>query len=141
MRISDWSSDVCSSDLARGRSVTARDPAFRCSSASRLRDEPAAGTASTVRAFLLIEHSGPWGVDALRDARLPEGLGGAVTGAAKAAKVRPLLIRRAGRRAPAEGVRVFAAFAVDRKSVVSGKRVSVRVNIGGSRILKQKDKH
>src|SRR3546814_6631401 len=93
MRISDWSSDVCSSDLARGRSVTARDPAFRCSSASRLRDEPAAGTASTVRAFLLIEHSGPWGVDALRDARLPEGLGGAVTGAVKAAKVRPLLIR------------------------------------------------
>src|SRR3546814_16904449 len=86
MRISDWSSDVCSSDLARGRSVTARDPAFRCSSASRLRDEPAAGTASTVRAFLLIEHSGPWGVDALRDARLPEGLGGAVTGAAKAAE-------------------------------------------------------
>nr|WP_246280026.1 sucrase ferredoxin [Nocardioides daedukensis] len=76
-----------------------------------MRDEPAAGTASTVRAFLLIEHSGPWGVDALRDARLPDGLGEAVTRAAKTAKVRPLLIRRTKRGARSEGTRVFAAFA------------------------------
>ena len=30
-----------------------------------------AGTASTVRSFLLVEHSGPVGEEALRDARMP----------------------------------------------------------------------
>ncbi len=34
-----------------------------------------AGTASTVRSFLLVEHSGPWGEEALRDARMPKGIG------------------------------------------------------------------
>ena len=48
---------------------------FRCAAASRARGDELAGTASTVRSFLLVEHPGPWGVDALRDARLPEGLG------------------------------------------------------------------
>ena len=48
---------------------------FRCSGASLLRDEPIAGTASTVRAFLLLENNGPWGQEALRDARVPDGLG------------------------------------------------------------------
>jgi hypothetical protein len=91
--------------------VTALDPSFRCAAASVLRDEPVAGTASTVRAFLLIENTGPWGVDALRDARLPDGLGVAVTRAAAAAKVRPLLIRRPDRRTHQDGIRVFAAYA------------------------------
>src|SRR3546814_15340203 len=35
---------------------------------------------------------------------------------------------------------VFWAF-VDRKSVVSGKSVSVRVDLGGGRIIKQKKNH
>lgn len=97
--------------------MTARDPAFRCAAASQLRDESLAGTASTVRAFLLIEHPGPWGVDALRDAPLPDGLGAAVTDAARAARVRVLLVRRPGRsphprrRTRPEGMRVFAAYA------------------------------
>ncbi|QIX27147.1 sucrase ferredoxin [Nocardioides sp. JQ2195] len=91
--------------------MTARDPAFRCSTASRLRDEPVAGTASTVRAFLLIEHSGPWGDNALRDARLPDGLGNAVAARAAAARVRPLLVRRPARGERTQGTRVFAAFA------------------------------
>ncbi len=83
---------------ARGRLVTSRDPAFRCAIASDQRDEPMTGTASTVRAFLLVEHPGPWGVDALRDARLPDGLGDSLKRAAAAAKVRPLLVRRPDRR-------------------------------------------
>ncbi|WP_193608176.1 sucrase ferredoxin [Nocardioides lijunqiniae] len=91
--------------------MTSRDPAFRCSVASGLRDEPVGGTASTVRAFLLLEHPGPWGVDALRDARLPDGLGDAVARAAAAARVRPLLVRRPDRRTHQDGMRVFAAFA------------------------------
>lgn len=83
---------------------------FRCSVASEARDEPLAGTASTVRAFLLIEHPGPWGVDALRDARLPGDTGPAVRAAAAETGVRPLLIRRPGRSRP-DGHRVFAVCA------------------------------
>ena len=64
-----------------------------------------------MRAFLLLENPGPWGENALRDARLPDGLGDELTARASAARVRVLLIRRPGRRAPSEGIRVFAAFA------------------------------
>jgi hypothetical protein len=84
---------------------------FRCAAASLLRDETMAGTASTVRAFLLLENPGPWGEDALRDARLPDGLGDELTARATAARVRVLLIRRPGRARPTDGLRVFAAFA------------------------------
>jgi len=83
---------------------------FRCAAASLDRDESIAGTASTVRAFLLLENAGPWGENALRDARLPDGLGDELTARAAAARVRVLLIRRPGRRRPHE-LRVFAAFA------------------------------
>lgn len=85
-------------------------PGFRCAAASLLRDEPQAGTASTVRAFLLIEDTGPWGTDALRDARLPDGLGERIRAQADAARVRPLLVRRPDR-SGVEGHRVFAAYA------------------------------
>ena len=39
---------------------------FRCAAESLLRDEPVAGTATHVRTWLLLEHVGPWGDDALR---------------------------------------------------------------------------
>ena len=65
-----WSGKGCS-----GSSLNDDDVSFRCAAASEARDESMAGTASTVRAFLLVEHPGPWGEDALRDARLPDGLG------------------------------------------------------------------
>lgn len=91
--------------------MTSRDPAFRCAGASALRDDPLAGTASTVRAFLLVEHTGSWGASALRDARLPDGLGPALVRAAAAAKVRPLLVRRPDRRRHQDGLRIFAAWA------------------------------
>lgn len=91
--------------------MTSRDPAFRCAGASALRDDPLAGTASTVRAFLLVEHTGSWGSSALRDARLPDGLGPALARLAAAAKVRPLLVRRPDRRRHRDGLRVFAAWA------------------------------
>ena len=57
---------------ARGPRLTAP---FRCATASLGRADPLAGTASTVRAFLLVEHPGPWGADVLRDTRLPDGVG------------------------------------------------------------------
>ena len=51
------------------------NPPWRCAAESLLRDEPVGGTATHVRTWLLIEHVGPWGNDALLDARLPDGLG------------------------------------------------------------------
>ena len=60
-----------------------------------------AGTASTVRSWLLLEDPGPWGRDALRDARLPEFVGLELQRRCRAAAVRPLLIRRASTNASA----------------------------------------
>lgn len=82
---------------------------FRCSAAARERADDLAGTASTVRSFLLVENSGPWGRDALLDSRLPEGLGRELKAAAGRAGVRALLIRRGARSGTDEGIRVFAA--------------------------------
>jgi hypothetical protein len=85
---------------------------FRCAAASEQRGESMAGTASTVRSFLLVEHPGPWGVDALRDARMPEGIGPELRARAAATKTKVLLIRRpAGGSRSSEGIRVYAAYA------------------------------
>jgi hypothetical protein len=85
--------------------------AYRCAAASLERDEPLAGTASTVRAFLLVENAGPWGIDALRDARLPDEVKDGLQSRSVAAGVRTLLVRRNAGAEPAPGIRVFAAFA------------------------------
>jgi hypothetical protein len=84
---------------------------FRCATASLGRADTLAGTASTVRAFLLLEHPGPWGADVLRDSRLPDGVGARLAADARSAGVRVLFVRRHGRRPTAEGCRVFAAYA------------------------------
>lgn len=83
---------------------------FRCAAASASWDEPLVGTASTVRAFVLIQQSGPWGAEAVRDSRLSETVSSELQRVCDHAKVRPLLIRRHGRTQP-DGVRVFAAYA------------------------------
>jgi Sucrase/ferredoxin-like len=68
-----------------------------------------AGTASTVRSWLLLEDPGPWGRDALRDARLPQPMGLELQRRCRAAGVRPLLIRRASSNASAaDGLACFA---------------------------------
>ena len=85
-------------------------PPFRCTAASLARGEPALGSASTVRAFLLVENAGPWGVDALRDARLPEQVKSGLRRRAAQAGVRVLLVRR-HRSVTGTGLRVFAAYA------------------------------
>jgi hypothetical protein len=84
----------------------------RCATASEDRAESMAGTASTVRSFLAVEHPGPWGVDALRDARMPDGIGPELRARAAAGRTKVLLIRRpAGASRLSDGVRVFAAYA------------------------------
>src|SRR3546814_14857226 len=96
MRISDWSSDVCSSDLVADDGTS-----------------PADGGAEPIRKGAGVpprrRPGGPRAVPRLR---------------------RLLRPGPAGRPQDAE----------DRKSVVSGKSVSVRVDLGGRRIIKKKNK-
>src|SRR3546814_15582475 len=97
MRISDWSSDVCSSDLlhrhGKGRQTVAINMAL-----------PFAGKVG--------------GEDALDAAPQPRN------------PARRQRVAHHRRRDPRR----------DRKSVVSGKSVSVRVDLGGRRIIKKKSK-
>jgi hypothetical protein len=60
-----------------------------------------------VRAWLLLEHSGPWGIRALHDARLPDGLGERLRRLGRRHRFRTLLIRRPGRD-PDPGTTCFA---------------------------------
>ncbi|HET6627032.1 MAG TPA: sucrase ferredoxin [Nocardioidaceae bacterium] len=83
---------------------------FRCSRASENRLEAITGTASTVRAFLLVETPGAWGVDAFAGGRSDDAARRHLAAEAKRHRVRPLMIRRHGRSAP-EQLTVFAAFA------------------------------
>src|SRR3546814_12364386 len=108
MRISDWSSDVCSSDLpdrrAHRRAETDRALLGTGCEMPRVREQLTADAP-----IVVIERR-------MRD-RAPRpfiGIG--------------LHLQRAG----------FGIKAEDRKSVVSGQSVSVRVELGGRRIIKQK---
>lgn len=83
------------------------DVPFRCSADSEGRAEDMLGTASHVRNWLLIEHDGPWGVDAFIDARGVGAAGPELQRRTAAHGVRPLLIRRLGR-AGGPGATVFA---------------------------------
>lgn len=91
--------------------MTPPEPGFRCAAASLLRDEPVLGTATHVRTWLLLEHVGPWGDKALRDARLPEGLGAELQRRAAEHRAKVLLIRRFSSTSDGDGLRVFAAYA------------------------------
>src|SRR3546814_20261743 len=104
MRISDWSSDVCSSDL-HGAPRPAREAGGRGADSSGRR---AAGAPAPRRG------AEQWGIE------------------------------QAGGRRGHGAVLLLAVFVggppsdEDRKSVVTGKRVSVRVDLGGRRHLKKK---
>ena len=91
--------------------MTLSQSAWRCAAESLLRDDPVGGTATHVRTWLLLEHVGPWGADALLDARLPDGLGAALKQQARSLRAKILLIRRFSSKPDGEGLRVFAAYA------------------------------
>src|SRR3546814_17170972 len=104
MRISDWSSDVCSSDLVDQQLMDEMQAVSR--------------TAGPVETLLVVDSL--TGQDAVQVAqRFTEQV--PLTGV--------VLTRLDG---DARGG------AAERKSVVSGKRVSVRVDLGGRRIIKKK---
>src|SRR3546814_13492914 len=116
MLISDWSSDVCSSDLIAQHSREAYGPrqhppppapSERAMSERRKADEAAAA----------------W------DARL--------RGARASSRDRAAF--QAWLKQDAEHEAAHDRLQADRKSVVEGKSVSVRVDLGGRRIIKKKD--
>src|SRR3546814_18451587 len=118
MRISDWSSDVCSSDLAGAQAR--RAPAWRLA----LRLPPPA-----------CEVGKPGALHRLRARSAPH------RAAAIAARLRASRGARTQRRGVALRRRAVAALSTttgtDRKSVVWGKSVTVRVDLGGCPVLKK----
>src|SRR3546814_12763044 len=114
MRISDWSSDVCSSDLiakASGSVASTAAPPTLSDSTTMLHSSGesirAPKSRSGQRSRGLASKRGRRGTQPLRD--------GATRRAARPGK--------------------------DRKSVVQGKSVSVRVDLGGRRIIKKNKKY
>src|SRR3546814_13839347 len=108
MRISDWSSDVCSSDLRRGRRTAALDQTH-VGSRGTYGDRPASQS-QTPQARL----------------RVPTSVSAAC------------LLPRSSR-SPAYQRRGWGIPRRDRKRVVEGKSVSVRLVLGGWRIIKTKN--
>src|SRR3546814_6280042 len=112
MRISDWSSDVCSSDLIGHLLVVGR------------------AVIEVAGADLLFDAA-----DAVHQARRTR----------LDPRPRELFITRIGQQRFALGRKLVMELdrkrrVIDRKSVVSGKSVSVRVDLGGRRIIKKKNR-
>lgn len=79
---------------------------FRCAADSLQRGDDPAGSASTFRAFVLVEFPRAWGTAVLRDSALPD----PVKAHLRRAPARACLVRRPGRPRGDAGVRVFAAW-------------------------------
>lgn len=69
-------------------------PRDRCVDRSHHRDESLAGTASTVRGWLLVEQPGPWGVHAVEESHLPTTVATPLQERAREHHLRLLLMRR-----------------------------------------------
>src|SRR3546814_16493200 len=142
MRISDWSSDVCSSDLDRSRSRSPPDSSSRrggrrpLPSALEVRPARRSGHPSGRKP----ETASP--ATALPPASSPPPPRPADAGAPTRRPPHPLRPS-----VPSSDIRPFGAGRIiaylagrDRKSVVEGKSVYVRVELGGGRILTKKKK-
>jgi (2Fe-2S) ferredoxin len=70
--------------------------AFRCADAARVRADPLAGSAPPARRWLLLEHPGPWRIDAIAGAGIESGVLSTLVEKAGSA-TRILLVRRPGR--------------------------------------------
>src|SRR3546814_17982405 len=116
MRISDWSSDVCSSDLPKITVITrkAYGGAYDVMASKHLRGD--------------LNYAWPTAEIAVMGAK------GAVEIIFRGKTPEEIAERTAEYEARS------AAARQDRKSVVSGKSVSVRVDLGGRRIIKKKQK-
>ncbi len=77
--------------------MTEPGPTFRCADAARLRTDPLAGSAPQANRWLLLEHPGPWPVDAVAGAGIDPAVLAVLQAAAGRATARILLVRRPGR--------------------------------------------
>jgi hypothetical protein len=112
--------------------LTIRSTDDRCSLRSLAADEPLAGTASTIRRWLLVSHDGPWGRDGLLDARLPDGVGWALRDLGRRTGTRVLLIRRNARNASREPDGRVVCFAIDTRDAWIGRRDLDRIEDAGA---------
>ncbi len=78
-----------------------------CADGARAREDDLVGTAAPARRWLLLEHPGPWAVDALGGSGIAAGVQDRLRRAAAGAGARILLVRRPGRQ-PARPVRRWA---------------------------------
>lgn len=74
------------------------EPGTPCSDTARERRDPLIGSAAPARGWLLLEHSGPWRVDALLGSGIDPVIRRRLVSAAADVGVRVLLVRRHGRR-------------------------------------------
>ena len=109
----------------------------RCSLRSLAADQPLAGSASTIRHWLLIEHAGPWGRDGLLDARLPDGLGSDLRAVEGRTGARVLLTRKPDR-VPHYDDGTVHCFAVDTREAWLGSTALDRIE--DARQLDPRDK-
>src|SRR3546814_18372821 len=119
MRISDWSSDVCSSDLGKDVRVGVFARGAKA-------EEALAAGAEVVGAEDLLEIVQGGKIDFDRCIATPDMMG---------------LVGRLGKVLGPKGLMPNQKLGTDRKSVVLGKSVSVRVDLGGRRIIKKKRYH
>jgi hypothetical protein len=82
---------------ARGVGAGVAGIVDRCAAAARRRRDQMYGTAAPVSRWLLIEHAGPWGRNALRESTLDAAVADTLVARAAASRVRVVLIRRRGR--------------------------------------------
>jgi (2Fe-2S) ferredoxin len=76
--------------------VSQSDSAYRCADEARVRADPLAGTAPPTRRWLLLEHPGPWRIDAVAGVGIdPEVLTTLTRRAGSTTRI--LLVRRTGR--------------------------------------------
>src|SRR3546814_16727658 len=128
MRISDWSSDVCSSDLAYNNLVP------RAFNGQHLK---LPGASTTIR---MRDHQKRvvWRIIASGSTYVAHSVGAGKTFSLCAAVMEQ---RRLGLvNKPMITVPNHCLAQIDRKSVVEGKRVSVRVDLGGRVTIKKKKK-
>src|SRR3546814_14381077 len=123
MRISDWSSDVCSSDLTAPRRGVdgAHHPEVDQSEATVRLHEQVAGVRVGMEEPVLEDHRQHHVDDASSEVRSVDARG-----------VERLEIRHIDPGDPLEGDDQPSA---DRKTVLKGKRVSVRVDLGSNRTM------
>lgn len=81
---------------------------YACSDDARRRGDDRAGTAVTSQSWLLIEHPGPWDIDAFAGSGIAFSVRAQITAAVRAAGARLLLIRRPGRQQQPAAARAWA---------------------------------